>query len=283
MLATIAGALVRGFERQDIRGAPSLLRLLSKAPSLRRALATVKLPHGQAITFPAFDAYWCRYLWASVPYERDVEQIFRKLGRGRVLVDCGANIGYWSVRAGEFGFTRVVAVEANEALLPLLRQNLSANAAESTLLHAAVYSASGETLFLDRVQMHACAGIGDKGLPVTSVALADLVRDIPPGQEIVAKLDVEGAEIAAIEGADGRAGIIFVYEDFAQHRMPVTRHLLDRGMAVFGVAPDGRCGRLASADEAVAFNAATAGRRAPSNLVACAPEQAAAIEAELRS
>ena len=208
MLATIAGALVRGFERQDIRGAPSLLRLLSKAPSLRRALATVRLPHGQAITFPAFDAYWCRYLWASVPYERDVEQIFRKLGRGRVLIDCGANIGYWSVRAGEFGFTRVVAVEANEALLPLLRQNLSANAAESTLLHAAVYSASGETLFLDRVQMHACAGIGDKGLPVTSVALADLAatfrrarRSSPSSTSKAPRLPRSRAPMAAPESS----------------------------------------------------------------------------------
>ena len=186
-----AASLTRSFEALGLRGAPTLLRYLSRALPAAGA-ATVTLPGGQEISFPAHDPYWCRYLYAGVPYEPDVEVILRRLAPGRVLIDCGANIGYWSVRAGELGFTAAIAIEANGALIPYLTRNY-----DGPVIHAAVYSASGERLCFSGEG--ATGAIGESGKPVQSIALKDLDVDGPA----VIKLDVEGAEIPAIEGAEG--------------------------------------------------------------------------------
>jgi hypothetical protein len=78
-------------EQAGVRGAPSLLRYLSKIPALSQRVATVTLPSGERLSFTAYDHYWCRYLYAGKPNEPNAERIFRRLGKGRVMVDCGAN------------------------------------------------------------------------------------------------------------------------------------------------------------------------------------------------
>jgi len=239
-----AETLTRTFETLGIRGAPTLLRQMSRA--FGDKLATVTLPSGERITFPAFDPYWSRYLYAGVPYEQDVEALFRHFGKGRVLIDCGANIGYWSVRHKEF-FTGAIAIEANPKLLPILRLNTP------DVIHAAVHSKSGETVMLGGDGAGArIIGTGSEmakkvfrlspfgkvrqvdyaepetGVPVKTLALNDL--DCGP---CLVKLDVEGCEIPAIEGAD-KLDAIFVLEDFPSRGGEVTRYLLSRGFGLFG-------------------------------------------------
>lgn len=280
-VASLAGAIVRTFEALHLRGAPTILGYLSKLPPLARAKAVAPLGKHR-IAFPAYDAYWSRHIWAGAAYELDVEQIFRKIGPGRALIDCGANIGYWSVRAPDFGFTEVIAIEANRDLMPFLRENFRLNGTRGEAMHAAVYSVSGQELFLDNTDAHAQGGIGDKGMPVTSIAIADVMKSLKPGREAVVKLDVEGAEIAAIEGIDSFDAIILVYEDFARHGMRVTSFLIGRGLEIFGVAPDGRAVRLKTVDEAMAFGTSTAASAGgPSNLVACSAGRSQQLEAQL--
>jgi FkbM family methyltransferase len=281
MLALASATIVRSFEFLSLRGAPTILHMLEKIPALQRQMGTAKLRGGQTIRFPAFDSYWCRFVWANVPYEEDVAQIFRKIARGRVLVDCGANIGYWSVRAPEFGFTEVIAIEANRDLVPILRENFHLNHTPGVVHHAAVYSQTGQQLFLERTEDHAAAGIGEKGMPVSSITIADAVKDVPSDREIVVKLDVEGAEISAFKGAESLHNAIFVYEDFVRLGMPVTSYLLERGMAVFGVSEFGRQGRVLTPEDGASFTLRNASPRTPTNLVACRPEKAAQLEAQL--
>jgi len=246
-----AATLTRSFEALGLRGAPTLLHFLSKT-RLSRLLATVALPSGQTISFPEYDAYWARYLYAGVPYEPDVEAIFRRLAPGRVLIDCGANIGYWSARAKELGFTDAMAIEANEDLIPFLKRNF-----QGAVHHAAVHSRSGETLFLEG--QGATAALATTGRPVRTLALADLDVTGP----VLIKLDVEGAEIPAIEGAAGMDAI-FVYEDWPRSGMPVTRYALEKGYSVFGFDME----PIRSHAEAFDFNRRTRETYGPSNLVA---------------
>jgi FkbM family methyltransferase len=278
-LALLASSLVRGFEAVSIRGAPTILSILSRLDVFRRADAIIATPGNTLIHFPAFDHYWARYLWANAPYERDVEQIFRKLGSNRVLIDCGANIGYWTVRAPEFGFRRVIAVEANPALLRFLENNVRLNGISAEILHRAVYSTTGETVMLAGTESHASAGLGPQGVPVESISLDDLLRCLSPDEEAIAKLDIEGAEIAALKSAGSLEKAIVVYEDFAKHGMPVTQYVLGRGLAVFGVTAAGAHRRIESVDDAVRFNAENAVcPGAPSNLIACTMGRAKAID-----
>lgn len=249
-----AAVLTRSLETLGVRGAPTLLRYLSKTP-LAQQIAKVTLPGGQVISFPAYDEYWARYLYAGIPFEPDVEAIFRRLGQGRTLIDCGANIGYWSVRAKELGFIDAVAIEANESLIPLLKRNYSGR-----IIHAAVHSRSGETVFLQG--QGAAASLGASGKPVKTIALADLGV---PGPALI-KLDIEGAEISAFEGAAGMDAV-FVYEDWARSGMPVTAYLLGRGYSVsgFDTTP------ITTHADAFAFNRRTTKTYGPSNFVAVPP------------
>lgn len=231
-----------------LRGAPTILRCLS--PLFRDLLTTVMID-GVPITFPAYDHYWCRYLYARARYEPDVEAIFRKYGSGRILIDCGANIGYWSARHKSFGFTDAIAIEANPKLIEILAHN------HDKVIHAAVHSRSGETLLLEG--NGAVGAIGERGVPVLSLALADLNVQGP----ILIKLDVEGAEIPAIEGARGLQAL-FVYEDWPSRKMEVTRHLLAAGYLVLGFDET----PIRSAEEAMAFNSRTREVYGPSNFAA---------------
>lgn len=247
----LAAVLTRSFEALGLHGAPTILTYLSKTP-LSSQIATVRLPGGETISFPSYDPYWARHLYAGVPYEPDVEAIFRRFAVGRVLIDCGANIGYWSVRAKGLGFIDAIAVEANERLIPLLKQNH-----KGTVIHAAVHSKSGEEMHFEGGG--ATGTLGISGKPVRSIALADLGIADPA----LIKLDIEGAEIAAIEGAAGMDAI-FVYEDWPRSGMPVTRHLLENGYFVsgFDMSP------IKSHTDAFAFNERTTREYGPSNFLA---------------
>ena len=247
----LAAMVTRSFEASGLRGAPTILGWLSKTP-LSGQIATVRLPGGESISFPAYDPYWARYLYAGVPYEPDVESIFRRLADGRVLIDCGANIGYWSARAKELGFTDAIAIEANEQLIPLIKRNYRGN-----IIHAAVHAKSGEEMWLEGEG--AAATIGTSGKPVRSLALTDLNVSGPA----LIKLDIEGAEIPAIEGAAGMDAI-FVYEDWPRSGMPVTKYLLEKGYSVSGYdeAP------IRTHADAFSFNERTNKEYGPSNFVA---------------
>lgn len=248
---SIAGPTTRLFEKLGLRGAPTALRYLSKI-SGRERLATVSLPSGEKLTFPAYDPYWCRYLYAGVAYEPDVEAILRKFAAGRVLIDAGANIGYWSARAKGLGFSRAIAIEANDEIVPILRRNF-----DGEVRHAAVFSKSGETLHFGG---HGATGaISESGSSVQSLAL----RDLDVAGPCVIKLDVEGAEIAAIEGSSGMDAV-FVYEDWPRSGMPVTEYLLGRGFGVFGYDDT----EITSHREAFDFNELTNDRYGPSNFYA---------------
>jgi FkbM family methyltransferase len=123
------------------------------------------------------------------------------LAEGRVLIDCGANIGYWSVRHQDFGFVDSIAIEANPRLIPFLRRNY-----DGPVHHAAVHSCSGQELLFsgDGALGHVAAS----GIAVPTLALGDLEIRAP----VLVKLDVEGAEIEAIEGL-GQLDAVIVYEE----------------------------------------------------------------------
>lgn len=79
---------------------------------------------------------------------------------------CRRHIGYWSARAKTLGFSKAIAIEANDEIVPILRRNF-----DGEIHHAAVFSKSHETLHFGG---HGATGaIADKGASVQSLALRD--------------------------------------------------------------------------------------------------------------
>lgn len=180
------------------------------------------------------DGYWTRFALYRAPYEPEVAAILRAAsGATRLFCDLGANKGYWATRAAPL-FERVIAVEASAETFAALREN-AGGLPGVTLHRAAIHETSGKDLtFVNTHLSHASArlmgdspaGAGDRTETVTTMAIDDLV---PSGEAALVKLDVEGAEVAAIAGAARTLseGSVLIYEDHGNDpACTVSAHLL---------------------------------------------------------
>ncbi|HET9949518.1 MAG TPA: FkbM family methyltransferase [Longimicrobiales bacterium] len=216
----------------------------------------VRLAPGARIRVDLDDPYWLRLVARRFRYEPEVEHVLRRLADVRFsFVDCGANIGYWSVLASspEFGAHAVTAIEASGRLCERLRENSDLNGSRFGVVHAAVAEAGGRRAWLETGDSHAAASIhGVRGTvtsreEVRTVALDDLELEDP----VVIKLDVEGAEIEAMHGAGGllARGALLVYEDHGRDTTcRHTRAALDLGLAVYSISLRGRIERVHDVD-----------------------------------
>jgi len=238
------------------------------------------------------DPYWVKYLDGGFSYEKDMEGVLEKaLSQGTVFLDCGANIGYWSVcaarRVGAPG--RVVAVEATARSFDRLCENSKLNEGAFTPIKKGIYSQSGLDLEFEtnpfRHGANSC--VRRRGRPgdpsfqrewVKSITLDDLLKEVltddEGAREIVVKLDVEGAEIEAFKGAEEavRRGALFIYEDHGRDpSSSITDFVLNRlGLPVYFIKEDSRLIRIQSLEQLrglkrhdIAYNLATAREDSP--------------------
>ncbi len=155
-----------------------------------------------------------------------VEQalFFRLLRTGDVVVDGGAHAGLFTRIAamciGESG--RVLAVEPSPPTLPLLRRNTEGLSPTCVSLHALALAAhEGElSLHVDAPGKSAYNHVHRGGTPedstrVTACPLTALLREAGLDRVDLLKLDVEGSEVAVLEGARplleaGKIGAILI-------------------------------------------------------------------------
>ncbi len=124
---------------------------------------------------------------------------------GGVFVDVGANMGLWSVPLG-MRASKVVAVEANPATIPVLRENIGLNGLADVIevLEVAAWDSSGELSLLNP--------------DVTSCPIAGVMRTVPPREGLalvpcrrlddvldvdridLVKIDTEGADLHVLRG-----------------------------------------------------------------------------------
>ncbi len=159
------------------------------------------------------------------------------------FVDCGANYGYWSaLLSGErFGRRPTIAIEAAPDTYSWLARNAALNGGRFATLNRAVSSRSGETVRLYGAK-HEARSISGGGEPVAemeTIALDDLLDrpELAASESIVLKLDVEGAEKAALEGARRmlEREALLIYEEHGTDRShALSAHLRDDlGMRLF--------------------------------------------------
>ena len=177
------------------------------APPFKHAI-TVTLTTGQTLFVPA--GHSAGRVYATNSYERDVTSLFLSLVKpGMTVIDLGAHIGYYSLLASSLAGPAgtVYAFEPDPRYYSVLTQNLEANGCVNVRTVAeAVSRECGETF------MWSEAGAGGSNLfartgafPNTRIrvrvtTLDDfLARAGWPAVDLI-KMDIEGAEAAALEG-----------------------------------------------------------------------------------
>jgi len=231
-------------------------------------IARVALNADAQFVVPRNDGYW----WPNTMrggYEPEIEHVLRRAtDRPYDLLDAGANYGYWSILASSapFGRHRVAAIEASERNFKCLVANAGANGGRFHALHYAVLDVSGETVRLYG-KKHWGLSLRKDWHPadvaqyedVQSITLDDVAGRLFPDRVYPAfiKLDVEGAEIEAIQGA-GRLigeGALVTYEDHGKepsHR--ISRFVLSRDdLMIWFVGADNRMTRITSIEQVAAI------------------------------
>lgn len=240
------------------------LAKLARAAHLKNGLTSVQLDADTRFIFPLGDHYW-HGVFLGRMYEPVVDWLFRRIKDvPYALIDCGANMGYWSLRVSgkEFGAHKAVAIEAAASNFALLENNARANGERFAAIRRAISDRSGETLKLYG-KMHFGRSLNPdwhKGASahaeaVETITIDDVADKFLPGggQPIVIKLDVEGVEVAAMKG--GRktieSGALLVYEDHEKElNHPASAYLLAAGdMEIWHLGRDNRLSKIQNLEQ----------------------------------
>lgn len=143
------------------------------------------------------------------------EAMLRHIPKGGVFYDVGANLGFFSLLGAHFagrGEGHAYAFEPAPDNVAAIRRNLALNVLEGdvTVIEAAVGARSGRAR-LQVVDDQSWSKLADYGehvfttavLDVRLVALDDVVAGGQARPPDVVKIDVEGAELAVLEGMRG--------------------------------------------------------------------------------
>jgi FkbM family methyltransferase len=211
--------------------------------------AKIVLGADASVVFPASDPYWNRMLLSSYDHEPELASFLKRLTSvDYAFVDCGANIGYWSVFANAKdcgGGKPVIAIEASHSTFGHLLTNTK-HAGSIETIHKAIFSTSGETVWIDDAA-HEARGIVDgnrQGEVVETVSIDDLLQDAGwLGRRLVIKLDVEGVEREALQGMAKTLSYdpLIIYEDHGSDPSnALTLHILEHlGLLVHALLPSG--------------------------------------------
>lgn len=144
-----------------------------------------------------------------------LDSISRYLKKGGVFVDVGAHIGYHSLKAAQIVGSqgRVLAIEPNPETLPVLRKNITANYGDIVTVVPVACSDSETTLeFFSASQTNSGAssisranaehfGNTRASYRVQARRLDAIIQENNILQVDVVKIDVEGAELLVLKGA----------------------------------------------------------------------------------
>ncbi len=216
-----------------------------------------QLRGGGTFTVQTDDRYWLRCLLIERNYETDIDHFLsRALTSVDSFLDCGANLGLWSIAAARVitDAKRVVAVEAGSRTFEQLKLNWDANDRSFTLMHRALSQSSGEKVcFFSSADHHASSTLIEGLSPsdareelVTSISLEDLLIEQSSYQSradalTFVKLDVEGLERRIISTIlpDRHGNVVLLYEDHGSDTEHVTKVVLEQGFRVAFLADDG--------------------------------------------
>ena len=215
------------------------------------------------------DRWNCRYVAPSLRepiafhllinrvYEADpLRMLFEVLRPGAVFVDVGANIGIYSMPLAKHVGPRgkVIAIEASPKIFRYLERNAVLNGLTNVIAHEkAASSATGMLQFYEAPANHfgmgsVLAQFGAAPISVPAARLDDLLAADGIDHVDAIKLDIEGSEAAALEGASALLHsaqpplVLFEYNAARDHDQQAEKKLKDFGFRIRTI-PDFLAGR----------------------------------------
>jgi FkbM family methyltransferase len=170
---------------------------------LASKLGIKRLPMFNRIFLALYSVYK-RYVEAG-----PVDQLRAFVPDGSVVIDVGANVGFFSLRFAEWVGPRgkVIAIEPEEQNYNSLLAALGrANLLERVEALKAVAATEPGMAHLELNPLHPAdhkLSQSDAGVPVTAVTLDNLVQDVGPLRPALVKIDVQGAEMLVLQGMTG--------------------------------------------------------------------------------
>ena len=232
-LTLIAGSKVSSlFSHRGYNMCANLLR-----KTLPERDIAMRLNADAVFAFPYGDGYWSKLLNRSLSYENELELLFLdSRDVDYVLIDCGANYGYWSVlvSSAPFGAHKAIAIEPSSVNFAKLSNNARINGSRFEAINCAIGASRGTArLSGTKHEAFSIAGGADAaGEDVAVLALDNLIDDgkISASGKYLVKLDVEGVEIEAIKGGTQllQADTVILCEEHGSDRAhTVSRYILD--------------------------------------------------------
>lgn len=128
-----------------------------------------------------------------------IKRYFQKVAHpSRSFIDVGANVGLYTLAVGSLGVP-VVAIEALPDNFALLFAGIRKNGFGNI---RPVFAAASNKIDVVRMEgNHAWARISSDGIPIPSIPIDDLLEVIGIPLPALIKIDVEGHELEAIQGA----------------------------------------------------------------------------------
>jgi FkbM family methyltransferase len=165
----------------------------------------ITLADGSVIFVPRSGSYAALELETTGKYEPEETQLITKyLKKGDTFVEIGGNIGYFSITfspiVGDKG--KIITIEPNPVMVNLLEKSKHSNKAENmTIIPVAIGKEVGK-ISISSDTFHDMARISfDKGtIPIKPFDM--ILDEIGVTHIDIATLDIEGAEILALEGME---------------------------------------------------------------------------------
>ena len=159
----------------------------------------MRLPDGSEIILRHDEERVIREIYAEGSYDK------ARISDGDTVVDVGANIGIFSIKAArQTPSGRVVSVEPAPLNLDLLRENVVRNHFDNvTIIEGAVSDHQGEASLFDHGEygLYSIHQKADRFTPVRLMTLDQIFQREKISLCHVLKIDVEGEEVAVLRGA----------------------------------------------------------------------------------
>jgi FkbM family methyltransferase len=233
-----------------------------------------------SLKFPVSDPYWAQLISPYFKYEPELEYfLLREPISDMFFVDCGANIGYWSLFASKvLGIKEIYSIEPNRQNFHLLSQNLDLNLVRAFVYEKAIGREGQKfaTLSVPKTRGYSVASsisdlpAGNDGYRVEIISLFEILSKALLKQNSgIIKLDIEGAELLALDSIKPLMNfdLQIIFEDHGSNiNSPIVNwFLLNSDYRVFYLPPNGQLVQVESFQEA---NSLKTDKRAGYNFVA---------------